>query len=66
VQLHSKQVLEVKNGPGHALYEESRSIEAAAKGRDFTPAEGSRLQEISAESEKVYGEAFDKFTGGGG
>ena len=65
IQLHSKQVLEVKNGEGHEIYEEMRSIEGGAKknNRPLTKAEKERVQELSTRSEKVYGDAFTAFTG---
>ncbi|MBI4700706.1 MAG: type VI secretion system tip protein VgrG [Deltaproteobacteria bacterium] len=66
VQLHSKQILEVKNGEGHKIYEETRGLEAKAKdeNRPLTAAERQRVDELTARSEQIYGDAFKKFTGG--
>ena len=66
VQLHLRSVLDVKNGPGHKLYEEARSIKALAskEGRDLTAAETKRIAEIADESKKLYGDAFEVGTTG--
>jgi type VI secretion system secreted protein VgrG len=67
IQLHSNQILEVKSGEGHAIYEEMRTIEGGAKKdkRPLTAKEKGRVEELSTRSEEVYGNAYKNFTGGG-
>ena len=61
IQLHLKPVLDVKNGVGHALYEEVRAIEAAAvkANRPLTAAELGKLDELRAQARLVYDRAFE-------
>jgi hypothetical protein len=60
VQLHLKQILEVKGGAGHKIYEEVRTIQAnAAKaGRSLTPEELKRVATLQAQSRELYDAAF--------
>ena len=60
VQLHLRAILEVKNGPGHALYEQVRSIDARAQteGRPLTPDETSRRAQLVEEMTGLYDAAF--------
>ncbi|MEO6950362.1 MAG: DUF4157 domain-containing protein, partial [Polyangia bacterium] len=62
VQLHLEAVLEAKNGAGHKLYEEVRSLEgvAARENRALTAAELERLETLKAESQVVYDSAYEK------
>jgi hypothetical protein len=66
VQLHLEQVLAVKSGKGHELYEIIRSLEAKAvkEARALTPEELAKIDWANAESRKLYGEAIEKATGG--
>jgi hypothetical protein len=57
VQLHLKQVLDVKGGVGHHLYEEIRGIRAraASEGRTALSAEElARVEQLSAQSRQAY------------
>jgi hypothetical protein len=65
VQLHLKEILAVKGGRGHAIYEEVRTIQAnaAREGRDFTADETRRMTELTAESEGLYGAAYQRALG---
>lgn len=62
LQLHLKQILEVKNGPGHALYEEIRAIEAVAKNADkpMDAKQALRIADLTMKSKKLYDTAFAK------
>jgi len=64
LQLHLKQIMEVKQGKGHELYEQSRAIEAKAQieGRDLTAEEAAQIKAIEAEAKKLYDAAFDSAT----
>ena len=66
VQLHLKAILDVKNGPGHALYEQIRNIDAAAnkEGRPLTPDESARKAQLVAQSRALYDAAFEQSQGG--
>ena len=68
IQLHMRQILEVKGGPGHKIYEEIRSLKAAAKteGRALRPDELQRIDELTAESKSLYGAAITNARTGGG
>lgn len=67
VQLHLKQILEVKEGAGHKLYEEIRSIIARAKTEDraLTAQELNRVLELRTESKKLYDKAWKEANKGG-
>jgi hypothetical protein len=60
VQLHLKQILEVKGGAGHKIYEEVRTIQAnAAKaGRALTPDEVQQVARLRAQSRELYDAAI--------
>lgn len=62
MQLHLRSILEVKNGIGHQLYEQIRSIEALAKkeGRDLTPLEDNQIRDLKSQMVRVYNEAFKR------
>lgn len=62
VQLHLKAILDVKNGPGHPLYEEIREIDARAKieNRQLTEHEKERRQELVAKMKALYDQAYEK------
>jgi phosphoenolpyruvate synthase/pyruvate phosphate dikinase len=65
MQVHIPEILEMKeNGPGHDIYKKMRAIEDAAKieKRELTPEEAKELAKLQAESEKVYGDAWDALT----
>ncbi|MFN3201566.1 MAG: hypothetical protein ACE366_24400 [Bradymonadia bacterium] len=66
IQLHMKQIIEVKSGAGHSLYEEIRTIEARAKAenRALTPEELGRIEQLNAQSRSVYDEAMSGGTSG--
>ncbi|MFH1467574.1 MAG: hypothetical protein ABIO70_24525 [Pseudomonadota bacterium] len=65
LQLHLKEILEVKGGRGHAIYEEIRTIQAHASrdGRDFTAEERQRMADLTTESEGLYGAAYQRALG---
>ena len=65
MQLHPEQILAVKGGKGHELYEVIRKIEAAAlkDGRALTEAELKQIELVNVESRKLYGEAIKKAGG---
>jgi len=62
LQLHLQQIMDVKNGVGHKLYEEVRLIERAAKeaARALTPEETAKVDKILEESRVHYDAAFGK------
>ena len=62
MQLHLRSILEVKNGIGHELYEQIRSIQVLAKkeGRDLTPQEDKRIRDLTSQMKKLYDKAFEK------
>ncbi len=66
VQLHLEQILAVKGGEGHHLYEIIRSIEATAakEGRALTKPELDKIEWANGESRRLYNEAIEKATGG--
>jgi hypothetical protein len=61
MQLHLAGIMKVKNGPGHALYEQARSIRARAKtaGRPPTAAEAAQIKDLEAQMKKLYDDAFE-------
>lgn len=61
VQLHLKAILDVKNGPGHPLYEEIRAIDARAKmeNRPLTASEKEQRQALVTEMTALYDEAYE-------
>ena len=66
VQLHLEQILAVKGGEGHKLYEIIREIEGKAlkEGRALTPDEIAKIEWANGESRKLYNEAIEKATKG--
>ena len=60
LQLHLQQIMDVKNGVGHKLYEEVRSIERAAKeaGKALTPEEAAKVDQLVQESRSHYDAAL--------
>jgi len=60
MQLHLESILKVKDGMGHALYEQERSIlaEIASAGRPPTAAENARLAEIRKKAKALYDDAY--------
>ncbi|CAN1208610.1 hypothetical protein TUMEXPCC7403_00215 [Tumidithrix helvetica PCC 7403] len=62
LQLHLQQIMDVKNGVGHKLYEEVRSIERAAKeaGKALDPEETAKVEQLLQESRSHYDAALDK------
>jgi len=65
VQIHLKAILDVKSGPGHALYERIRTIDAQAKheNRRLTPEEMAERQNLVAEMTILYDDAYAKAGG---
>jgi hypothetical protein len=59
MQFHLDEVMRVKNGPGHALYEEIRSIKAKAlrEKRPRTIAEQNQIHAAREKSRQLYDEA---------
>jgi hypothetical protein len=62
VQLHVRSVMEVKNGAGHKLYEESRSIYAKAKteNRPLTAQEAETAGRLEQQQKQLYDDAYQK------
>jgi hypothetical protein len=62
IQLHLKAILEVKNGPGHALYEQIRTIKACAKldGRELTTEEKQQIGRLIREMTGLYDRAYEE------
>jgi hypothetical protein len=62
VQLHVRSVMEVKNGSGHKLYEESRSIYAKAKteNRPLTAQEAETVGRLEQQQKQLYDDAYQK------
>ncbi len=60
LQLHHRAILAVKDGPGHKLYEQLRSITDAAslENRPVTAEEAEKAEAILRESRKLYSEAL--------
>jgi hypothetical protein len=60
VQLHVRSVMEVKNGAGHKLYEESRSIYAKAKteNRPLTAQEAETVGRLEQQQKQLYDDAY--------
>lgn len=60
IQLHLDAIMTIKNGRGHALYEQQRAIEAKSKaaGRKPTPAEDAEIETLGREMKKLYDQAF--------
>lgn len=61
LQLHLKAILDVKGGPGHALYEQKRKIEATAKAesRPLSAAETAERDRLAAEMQALYDHAYE-------
>ena len=61
VQINMKEMLDVKHGEGHALYEEIRTIESKAKTekRPMTKAESNQIEKLSARSRQLYASAWE-------
>jgi hypothetical protein len=68
VQLHMQQVLEVKGGVGHHIYDEIRTMRANAvrESRPLTPEENARIAELAAQSREAYEAAIRPPTTAGG
>ena len=66
VQLHLEQILAVKGGEGHHLYEIIRKIESDAlkDSRQLTAAELKKIEWANSESRRLYQEAIEKAMGG--
>ncbi|HBL62005.1 MAG TPA: hypothetical protein DDZ80_27435, partial [Cyanobacteria bacterium UBA8803] len=60
LQLHLTQILAVKSGAGHKIYEEVRKIEAAAQTADraLTSEERAKIEKLNAESKVLYDQAL--------
>lgn len=67
VQLHVNKIMDVKNGVGHKLYEQIRSIEAraVAEGRQLTLQEALKVRDIRLQMQRAYDEAMGKASSGG-
>lgn len=66
LQLHLTQILDVKSGVGHKLYEEMRTIQAQADEakRALTAEEQAKVEKLIAESRMHYDAAFEQSQGG--
>jgi hypothetical protein len=62
VQLHLRGVLDVKNGVGHQLCEQTRSIRARAKSenRPLTAEEAAQIQAVERQQKQLYDEAYER------
>lgn len=60
LQLHLEDVVEVKEGPGHELYEQKREIweQASDDGRQLTKEEEQRVQKLDEQMREHYNEAL--------
>ncbi|MFN3201564.1 MAG: RelA/SpoT domain-containing protein [Bradymonadia bacterium] len=60
IQLHMRQIIEVKGGVGHKIYEEIRTIQAraVAERRALTPDELARIEQLNAQSRAAYDSAL--------
>lgn len=60
LQINTKPMIRAKEGRGHKIYEEQRSLEAKAalEGRDLTPAEAAHRDALEAESRALYARAY--------
>ncbi len=60
LQLHLTQILEVKSGAGHKIYEEVRKIEAAAQTADraLSSEEKAKIDQLNAEAKALYDQAL--------
>jgi hypothetical protein len=65
LQLHSKQILDVKGGTGHKLYEQIRKIngKAALEKRPLNAGEFKLRDSLVKKSESFYDDAFNSFLG---
>jgi hypothetical protein len=65
LQLHSKQILDVKGGTGHKLYEQIREINGKAilENRPLDASELKLQNSLLKESETLYGSALKGFLG---
>lgn len=61
LQLHLKGILDVKNGPGHALYESQRDLwtKAEREGRPLTADEKQQVAGFDAQMKALYDQAYD-------
>ncbi len=66
LQVHVKSLLAAKNGPGHALYEQTQKIERAADGRKMTPDETRQVESLNAQQRAIYEPAFNAARGDAG
>ena len=62
MQLHLRNILDVKYEFGDKLYQEIRTIEVDAiqAQRDLTPDESKRIEQLRSQAEQLYNEAFEK------
>jgi len=60
LQLHLTQILAVKSGAGHKIYEEVRKIEAIAQTADraLTGEERAKIEQLNAEAKALYDQAL--------
>jgi hypothetical protein len=67
LQVHLEGIMSIKNGQGHALYEQARAIDARAKAekRPLTTAEWQRVQDLNAQMKQLYDDAFARAQKGG-
>jgi hypothetical protein len=62
LQLHLEQILQVKSGEGHKLYEQIRTLQAQAETakRQLTSEEQAKIDKLLAESKKLYDAALSE------
>jgi hypothetical protein len=67
LQVHLEGIMSIKNGEGHALYEQARAIDARAKAekRPLTTAEWQRVQKLNGQMKQLYDDAFARAQKGG-
>ncbi|HVV87083.1 MAG TPA: hypothetical protein VHE35_28785 [Kofleriaceae bacterium] len=59
LQLHLKQILDVKKGAGHHIYEEIRKIEAQAANGELSNEQREQIDALNAQSRQLYDAAFE-------
>ena len=64
IQVNMDTMLKIKNGEGHAIYEEIRAIQgkASAEKRPMTKSETNQVSKLSDRSMQLYSSAWDAMT----
>lgn len=59
VQINVPEMIKAKEGPGHALYEKARAIDARAQGGKLSPEDMREVERLLEEQRAVYGAAWE-------